>query len=188
MSLQRLVALLGSLALAGCGSFSAGGTPSAGPPLPRMSRHAGCHARGSGLYALPDRRCTPGATNPDVTTATMNSTVCRAGWTKTVRPPSSVTEPEKRASLRAYGIPGASIHAYEYDHLIPLSLGGAPNSRANLWPELNYPNAPSTTFDHNPKDRLEFALRRRVCDGDMPLATAQKLIASDWASAYKKYA
>src|ERR1700751_1081179 len=51
-----------------------------------------CHARGSGLDVLPDPPCTPGATNPTVTQATIHQTICTSGWTATVRPPESYTE------------------------------------------------------------------------------------------------
>ena len=144
-----------------------------------------CHARGSGLYASPDARCTPGALNPAVTQATLSSTICRRGWTSTVRPPVSITEPEKLASMRAYAIPGPAS-AYEYDHLVPLELGGAVNDARNLWPEPDY--ATRSGFYLNPKDRLEGALKRLVCAGAMTLSRAQRLIASDWVSAYGRYA
>src|SRR5450755_1403123 len=85
-----------------------------------------CHPRGRGLFSLPDRRCTPGATNPAVAQATIAQTICRAGYSTSMRPPESVTEREKRASLAAYG-DHRPLHAYEYDHLISLELGGAPN-------------------------------------------------------------
>jgi hypothetical protein len=39
------------------------------------------------------------------------------GWTASVRPPESVTEPEKRASIDAYGDAGP-ISSYEYDHFL----------------------------------------------------------------------
>jgi hypothetical protein len=61
-----------------------------------------CHAIGSGLYSRPDPRCTPGTLNPQVTQATIGRTICRSGWTSTIRPPESITEPEKFASMRAY--------------------------------------------------------------------------------------
>jgi len=144
-----------------------------------------CHARGSGLYASPDARCTPGALNPAVTQATLSSTICRRGWTSTVRPPVSITEPEKLASMRAYASPGLPS-AYEYDHLVPLELGGAVNDARNLWPEPDY--ATRSGFYLNPKDRLEGVLKRLVCAGAMTLSRAQRLIASDWVSAYGRYA
>jgi hypothetical protein len=140
-------------------------------------RPGSCHARGSGLYSLPDRRCTPGAIDPAVRPGTLRRTICRAGYTETVRPPESVTEPEKRASLRAYG-DHRPLHDYEYDHLVPLELGGARNDPRNLWPE------PGTT--PNPKDRLENRMRQLVCDGRLGLALAQREIASDWVAAYRR--
>jgi hypothetical protein len=151
--------------------------------IQRQPAAGSCHALGSGLYERPDPRCNPGAVNPEVTQATLSSTICRSGWTSKVRPPESVTEPEKLADLRAYGVGPAS--RFEYDHIVPLELGGAVNDRRNLWPEPDY-QAP-TGFYLNPKDRLESVLRRRVCDGALTLAQAQRLIAANWASAYARY-
>jgi hypothetical protein len=143
-----------------------------------------CHTRGSGLFATPDPRCTPGALNPAVTQRTIDSTICSAGWTATVRPPESVSEPEKLANMRSYGISkGAS--GYEYDHLVPLELGGAVNDPRNLWPEPDYPGGGG--FYPNPKDHLERALNRLVCRGQMPLVRAQLLIAREWVAAYRQY-
>ena len=142
-----------------------------------------CHAIGRGLEQRPDPHCTPGAVNPAVTQATIGATICRSGWTRTVRPAESITEPEKLRSLAAYGERGAS--AYEYDHDVPLELGGAVNDPRNLWPEPNYP-AP-TGFYLNPKDRLETVLKRRVCNASMSLAEAQRLIAANWVSAFHRY-
>src|SRR5438270_11663668 len=77
-----------------------------------------CHAIGSGLYSRPDPRCTPGALNPRVTQVTIRRTICKRGWTSTVRPPERITEQEKAASMAAYG-DGGSLSRYEYDHLVP---------------------------------------------------------------------
>ncbi len=149
----------------------------------RQPAAGSCHASGSGLSQLPDRRCTPGAVNPAVTPASLASTICAAGWTATVRPPERVTEPEKLASLRAYGESGAS--RYEYDHLVPLELGGAVNDPRNLWPEPDY--GTRRGFDLNPKDKLETALKHRVCEGRLTLAEAQRQIASNWVAAMRRY-
>ena len=67
-----------------------------------------------------------------------------------MRPSESVTEAEKRASMAAYGAAGR-LSAYEYDHFVPLELGGAVNDSRNLWPE---PGA-----SPNPKDTVESDLR-----------------------------
>lgn len=144
----------------------------------RQPRAGSCHARGTGLFSLPDPRCTPGAIDPAVTQSDIRRTICRDGYTDTVRPPESVTEAEKRASLRAYG-DRRPLHYYEYDHLVPLELGGARNDPRNLWPE------PGAT--PNPKDELEYRLRARVCDGEMKLAAAQLTTARDWVTAYHRY-
>jgi hypothetical protein len=109
--------------------------------------------------------------NPEVWQSNIDHTICVPGWTATVRPPESITETEKRASLAAYGDTGP-LSDYEYDHLVPLELGGATNDPRNLWPE---PGA-----SPNPKDAAELDLRDRVCGGQMSLALAQREISADW--------
>jgi hypothetical protein len=125
-----------------------------------------CHSTGG----LSDPRCTPGAIDGAVTQATIGTTICKSGYTATVRPPLSLTGPAKRESAKEYGttVPG------EYDHLIPLELGGASDTR-NLWLE---PGALP-----NPKDKIENVLRQRVCSRAMTLADAQRRIATDWTKA-----
>jgi hypothetical protein len=150
----------------------------------RQPAPGACRAAGSGLYERPDRRCTPGAINPAVTQASIGATICRAGWSSSVRPTERVTEPEKLASMRAYGARGAAS-GFEYDHYVPLELGGAVNDPRNLWPEPDY--ARPAPFYLNPKDHLEDALHRLVCNGEMTLARAQRLIAADWVTAYQRY-
>ncbi len=112
-----------------------------------------------------------------MTQASITRTICRRAYTRRVRPSERITEPEKLASMVAYGDRG-SPRAYEYDHLIPLELGGAPNDPRNLWPE---PGA-----SPNPKDELETRLREQVCRGAVPLAAAQHEIATDWVSVYRR--
>jgi hypothetical protein len=131
-----------------------------------------CHAIGTGLYSRPDPSCTPGALNLAVTQATIDRTICVEGWTATVRPPESITEQEKAASMAAYGDTG-SLGDYEYDHFVPLELGGATNDPRNLWPEPG--GSP------NPKDAVENDLRQKVCDGLVTLAQAQREIVTNWA-------
>jgi hypothetical protein len=147
-----------------------------------------CHARGSGLYVLPDPHCTPGATNPEVTQANIDSTICRAGWSESERPPESVTEPQKRLSLAAYGYyDGRSLGTYEFDHLISLELGGASDSPKNLWPEPDYPGVSASSYYLNPKDHVEDKLHDWVCDGKISLASAQHIIATNWITWYRAH-
>lgn len=77
-----------------------------------------CHYRHTAAgEPLPDPTCTPGATNPQVTQATIKDTICRSGWTATIRPPSSVTGKEKAGSLAAYAYAG-NLKDVEYDHFL----------------------------------------------------------------------
>jgi hypothetical protein len=135
-----------------------------------------CHARGQYPFPTPDLRCTPGALNPAVTQATIRTTICRRGFSSGIRPSTSVTEPEKLASMLAYG-DHRSPSSYEYDHLISLELGGAANDSRNLWPERG--------ASPNLKDKVENYLHSRVCDGRMTLGRAQRIIALQWVSFYK---
>ena len=143
-----------------------------------------CHYTVDGSDPLPDPSCTPGAINPQVTQADIATTICRSGWTATVRPPTSITGPEKVGSARAYGYTG-SFATGEYDHLIPLELGGDPNDAANLWLEPN--DNPNATSTHNAKDALENKLNDLVCSGSLTLAAAQQAIATDWVTAAGRF-
>jgi len=120
-----------------------------------------------------------------VTQSTIGSTICRSGYSSSIRPPESVTEPEKEASAASYGYSGP-FSTGEYDHLVPLELGGDPNDPANLWVEPN--DVPNATTTANSKDVLENLLNGLVCSGQLALATAQEAIASDWVTAYQRYA
>jgi hypothetical protein len=53
--------------------------------------------------ALPDPARTPGALNPEVTQATIGTTICVRGWTQTVRPPQAYTHALKRQQIREFG-------------------------------------------------------------------------------------
>jgi hypothetical protein len=134
-----------------------------------------CHYRtAANGETLPDPNCTPGAISPKVTQDTLATTICRTGYTKSIRPPASITEIEKRENAAAYGYTG-SLKDVEYDHLVPLELGGDPNDPRNLWIE---PGA-----SPNPKDGVESRLHELVCEGRVPLAAAQEAIATDWTTA-----
>ena len=86
-----------------------------------MPAPGSCHYRGSGLYTQPDPRCAPGALNPAVTQANIEQTICRpGGYTASVRPPESVTEPEKRALMAAYDN-RAPCRNVELDHIVSLA-------------------------------------------------------------------
>lgn len=131
---------------------------------------------------LPDPHRTPGALNPDVTQDNIARTVCVKGWTKTIRPPTYYTNALKKRQIREYGYRDANPRDYEEDHLVPLSVGGHPTDPRNLWPEPR-----NSEWGADRKDRLEFALYRAVCSGDISLAEAQRAFATDWIAAYGRY-
>ena len=108
---------------------------------------------------------TPGVLNPDVTQATIGTTICVQGWTRTVRPPTAYTNALKLRQMRAYGETGPPS-AFQEDHLISLELGGHPTDRRNLWPEP-YPRAAEV-------DQIENELNAQVCGGSLTLAQAQE--------------
>jgi hypothetical protein len=151
---------------AASGVLPVGRSYTGAPPVPAPGA---CHARG----VFPDPRCTPGATNPVVTQSDIASTICAPGWPSSVRPPESYTEPLKRRLMASYGDKYA-IRDYELDHLVSLELGGAPSDPRNLWPEFG--------ASPNPKDRVEDAAHKAVCDHKLSLAIAQIDIATNWVS------
>jgi hypothetical protein len=125
------------------------------------------------LPIRPDPNLTPGAV-----LTTDKATVCRSGYSKTVRHTSGKL---KAAIYREYGIDKTSGH-FEVDHLISLELGGADNA-ANLWPQ----SYDTETWNAHTKDKLEDRLHALVCAGRLPIEQAQQAIAADWIAAYEKY-
>jgi hypothetical protein len=109
---------------------------------------------------------TPGVRYYKVTQATIGSTICVSGWTKTIRPPAGYTTALKKQQLAAWHYADQNPSHYEEDHLISLELGGAPRSRKNLWPE---PRSQAKKSDPR-----ENAWHRKVCAGTLTLRQAQK--------------
>jgi len=122
---------------------------------------------------LPDPKLTPGDTLPAATAAD----VCTPGWASEHR---HVTESMRDNVYSEYGRTRGP-DCCEVDHLIPLELGGS-NDIKNLWPQ---PDAPRPGWGE--KDALENELHADVCAGKMPLADAQRCIASNWVECWEKY-
>src|SRR5664280_396308 len=114
---KYVVPLVAVLALVVAGGASAFAVSHAGSHVVQPQPAPGsCHVRGNFPFNMSDLHCTPGALNPAVTQATIGSTICRRGYTSTIRPSTSITGPEKLASIRAYGFHRGSS-SFEYDHL-----------------------------------------------------------------------
>ena len=131
---------------------------------------------------LPDPACTPGVADPRVTQGNLAATICKSGYSTSVRPSTSVTRPIKEAQMAAYGYADAPAN-YELDHLISLELGGHPSDVKNLWPEA-YGRG---EWDAARKDQIENKLHDLVCAGSVLLAEAQRMEATDWRAAWTKY-
>jgi hypothetical protein len=129
-----------------------------------VTRGSGSRARHA-VAVRASWRLTPGVLNPAVTQLSIRATICRRGWTRTIRPPVSYTNDLKRKGLEAYGLRGPPS-GYQEDHLISLELGGHPTDPRNLWPE-SYPRAAEV-------DRLENELNAKVCGGKLTLDAAQR--------------
>jgi hypothetical protein len=85
---------------------------------------------------LLDAKLTPGATNPGITQANIGKTICNnhgGHWTtKKIRPPASYTNALKKKQIVEYGYSDTSMHDYEEDHLIPLTVGGNPRDATQV--------------------------------------------------------
>jgi hypothetical protein len=185
-------ALVVAALLAGCGPGQSATTSSS--PLPVTASHVStsplatvppaspskivtatagpqCHFRSENGFTLPDPKCTPGSVQ-----STSVAAICTPGWATAHREYFTVAEREK--AFARYGVYTTDPAGYgEYDHLIPLELGGS-NNADNLWPEKGaIPNF---------KDPIENALHDAVCSGHASLAAAQRAIAADWPTAGTK--
>ena len=129
---------------------------------------------------LPDPQMTPGAIDKSVTQENIQETVCVKGYTKTVRPPANYTNKLKKSQLIEYGFAHQNPKHYEEDHLIPLSIGGAPEDPLNLWPQTRL-----SEWDAAKKDVLELRLYKMVCNGEISLDDARQSIAKNWIDTYK---
>lgn len=123
----------------------------------------GCVSSGG----LPDPFCTPGYMNPDVNDKNIDQTICVSGYSATVRPSVSVTNPLKADSMAAYNIHPVAQHMKEYegDHFIPIEDGGCPGPnqcgtdfRKNFWPESW--TGPNNAHD---KDKVENLIHQELC-------------------------
>jgi hypothetical protein len=128
---------------------------------------------------LPDRGCTPGATNPNVTQATISITICVPGYTAQVRPAATYTNSLKVDHMRAYGFADQAPGDFEEDHLIALELGGHPRDPKNLWPQRLAGASGALQ-----KDRLENWAHDEVCAGRLQLADVQQRMAENWIELY----
>jgi hypothetical protein len=150
-------------------------TPLATPTAARPASTPSCQMTPDGL---PDPVCTPGAAYVAVTQDNISQTICVSGYTTTIRPPTSYTDPLKVQQMSQYGFTGTTAD-YEEDHLIPLEVGGDPRDAHNLWPEPY-----NLAHGAHQKDTVENYLHSLVCAGRMTLSEAQREVATNWIAVY----
>lgn len=127
-----------------------------------------------------DRPLSAGVAAEGVSQLNLASTVCKPGWTATIRPNTSYTNKLKRSLVTLESDRNPSH--YELDHIISLQLGGDPVAPGNLW--LQHYAEPCGA---RRKDVLEGKLKRLVCSGSLTLIEAQALISTDWVAAYNSH-
>ena len=135
---------------------------------------------------MPDPTCTPGAIDQRVTQANLASTVCKSGYTASVRPSATVSAQLKRTVLTAYGIPLSQTSKYELDHLVMLGIGGHPTALENLFPQLwDGQNGAhrKDAVENRAQDALccPFRAQKAACSAPtVTLGELQRAMASDW--------
>src|SRR4051812_31273139 len=105
--------IMKNLPIAVCAALLIGLIAFATPSLPLK------HCTAGGL--LPEPKGTPGSTSSKVTQANIQTTICKAGWTATIRPPVSYTSKLKPQQMTKY-VFADSISNHEEDQLTPLEL------------------------------------------------------------------
>lgn len=163
-------------------------TPTPAPAPVPVHDNAPCKYTG----ALPDHTCTPGLADP---TRTMNAICVRNDLAQ--RPPPEMIERVKGLGMRWYGVDDLDPDDFEWDNLIPTSIGGDPvaakgddgrwqftaGSIYNGWPQPRNSAMPGGRYGYEDKEWLERRLHQEVCDGRITLHDAQVEIAADWLAA-----
>jgi hypothetical protein len=90
-------------------------------PAPSTPASSAAHAPAPPGVPTPRPALTPGAVDPRVTQSNLGGTICRAGYTRTVR---NVPQAIKNRVYKEYGITRHRAGEHEVDHLVSLELGG----------------------------------------------------------------
>lgn len=132
-----------------------------------------------GAVARPDPKLTPGAVAVTDLTAVCHSNKRIPGQFMALNP--LISPSNRQAAFAEYNIATGNERHYGLDFLIPLQLGGA-NVRANIWPASD-----SHGVGFHEKQVLNIRIHELVCEGAMPLAQAQKEIATDWVRLWLQF-
>jgi hypothetical protein len=154
--------------------------PTASSPLAESSGNNDCKLASSGNYSRPDPKCTPGAVNPTVDLAVLQSGKFKTGCERD----SATSSTKKQTTYVSYAIKKPAKNTgksqtCELDHLISLELGGA-DTLDNIWPQCGPSGTVLAKRYFKIKDAVENYLAAQVKNGDMSLGDAQHGIATDW--------
>jgi hypothetical protein len=131
-------------------------------------------------YPMPDPDCTPGAHNPSVTVAVLNT----PGFTtKCVRNKAESGDAKAKAyttySVTKEGSGTSAGQICELDHLVPLEIGGG-DTMDNIWPQCGPSSAALADRYFKQKDQVEAFLGVGVKTKKISQTKAQSEIARDW--------
>jgi hypothetical protein len=146
-----------------------------------------CHVKTlSNGVQLPDPKCTPGAINPTVTQAVLQT----PGFTTKCLRNDVTSEKEKHKTYDFYAVERpqepneGQNQTCELDHLISLELGGG-DGIENIWPQCGPKGVSLDDRFFKQKDKVEDFLHGMVKTGKMDLKAAQDGISTDWTKFLK---
>lgn len=151
---------------------------SASAPAPYVAPDGRTIAQLIAAHVLPDPEKTPGVLNPDINPGNFSRTICKSGWTATVRPPTSWTDKLRNAATP----PGHKPLDGELDHLFSIEDGGAPADPRNLWWMIY-----ADRYGARVKDVLETRVKHLVCAGKITLDEARAALSPNWLVGYETY-
>jgi hypothetical protein len=128
-----------------------------------------CCAAGTVHAAAAAKHPPAGDEDPGVTDVNVATTICASSG--------SASKPSATARAKTfarYKVAPSRRGRYVVDLLVPASLGGTTSPR-NLWPQLR--TAART------KNVTEQQLHTLVCSGQLDIATAQRVLVTDWRTA-----
>jgi hypothetical protein len=184
MNLIRFPPLLAALCVIGAhaalAACPAGVDPNASTAVSAVTSASNCKLMSSHGYPLPDPACTPGAINPTVDLAALQSGKFKTSCDRNV----ATSAVKKQATYATYNIKqpannSGETQSCELDHLISHELGGA-DTLDNIWPQCGPGGVKLAKRYFKIKDSVENYLAAQVKGGAISLEDAQQGISTDW--------
>lgn len=141
-------------------------------------------------HVLPDPAVVTGVANPAVNPGNYATTICRHGWTATVRPPVAFTN-KLKVSLTPSGYKpsdGEGDHAQSIEDLgmpgpVPLNdPAQVALFKLNFWWEIY-----NDRYGARVKDRVETKVNRLLCAGKITAKQAHDALLPNWLIGFQMY-